>query len=132
MALDRFIYFREDSCPTYRELYRFLTNFIGFAGKVAYGTDRIFVELPGTPSFPFKGFPDTLDPTPLLPEQRWIEVWLKEQTVDVMTRHQDDFTHALADQIVELLKRYWKGTDEPSTFDTPQEDIEHTDDNPQQ
>lgn len=41
--------------------------------------------------------------------QRFIEVYIGDDYVDVITRQADDATNALADRLAELIARCWKG-----------------------
>lgn len=114
MAQDRFVYFTQDSTPSIEEVRLVLTNFLGGAGEVTYSVDRFFVSLPGKPTLPFKGLPGVTIPPIYYPEERWIEVWYGDDPrrgiiLDIMTRHGDEFTDALADQIAKMFARYWKG-----------------------
>lgn len=108
MALDRFIYWSGDvKRPTKEEIGAALTKYIGGGGKVYWERDRYFVDLPGVPSNPS---PYLDVPCPY--ETRWFEVWLGDDSVDVLTREADEFTNALAKGFVELCTRYWKGQEE--------------------
>jgi hypothetical protein len=41
--------------------------------------------------------------------ERWIEVFLHRDSIDVMTRTHDEATNALARGFQRLLARFWKG-----------------------
>lgn len=107
MSLDRFVRF-DEKYPTQEGLRRVLENFLGGTGTVEWQRDRFFVELPGNPTLALEGFPDTISCS-FRPEGRWIEVWYKDRTLDVITREADDFTNALASSLAEICARYWRG-----------------------
>lgn len=47
------------------------------------------------------------------PRPRWIEVWLGDDCIDVMTRQADDFTWWIAYDIANKIARFWSGTYTP-------------------
>ncbi len=107
MSFDRFVYF-EKSAPTQEDIQKVLGNFLGGVGTIEWKRDRFFVALPGTPTLASAGFPEAI-PYGMRPEERWIEVWYKDNGLDVITRDQDDFTNALASALAEIFARFWKG-----------------------
>jgi hypothetical protein len=112
MALDRWVYFRGEARPTREQLGQLLEDFFGQAGEVKWDRDRFFVVLVGKPSHPLKrmpGVPSWMAATSEEAEKRWIEVWMDEKCVDVMTRMSDAFTNALAHGLAELIARFWDG-----------------------
>lgn len=120
MALDRFIRF-DAAAPSPDSVERMLRNFVGEAGTVERKDHPILhhwvVTLPGKVSAALKGEEWH---TPDDERERWLEVFLHPPDnfydhvkVCVLTRQMDDFTHAIADGIVAVLQRYWKGVTEP-------------------
>lgn len=107
MALDRFVYFKKDRRPTEKEAELVVRNYFGGCGTVEWSDDRWIVSLPGTPTWVFEGIePGTARERNA---ERWIEVYLGDDNVDVITRRQDEFTNALASGLAEVFARYWEG-----------------------
>jgi len=115
VSADRFIYFKKGTTPpTKDEIESLLRNYFGAAAtEIEWRSDRFYVTLHGHPSFPFAEIaPDVPNPYKGEDErERWIEVWLdrKDGTVDVMTRHMDHYTGALATDLARTIARYWRG-----------------------
>lgn len=108
MALDRFVHFKE-RCPTSEEVERIVTNYVGEAGLVSWSTDRWVVDIPGTPTSPFDGIHGALS-WPMMHDKRWFEVYFQPgQPMDIITRAQDEFTTAVADQLARAFARFYKG-----------------------
>lgn len=118
MAADRFVYWAERK-PTQAEVEAVLRNFFDEAAtEIKWDKDRFFVTLVGKKSFVFKGLGHPLEAAELadITDTRWgtgpirsIEIWLGSDTLDVMTRHGDAFTSALADGLVQVFARFWQG-----------------------
>lgn len=111
MAADRFVYFEGDRAPTSAEVERILENFFNGVGEIKLDGSRWTVLLPGKPRSPLQGvkgalaraFPD---------DERWLEVYHQQGTkpyVDVITRAQDDFVCSLADGLVAVFARFYRG-----------------------
>lgn len=119
MALDRFVYWR-DRRPTYDEVVRVVRNTLGYAGTIEEkngkkGLPWLCVTLPGKPTNALEGIAPNLPLSEeMLPEERWFEVFVHDDCVDVLTRMQDEYTNAIAKSVAETLKRYWEGSDEPT------------------
>lgn len=117
MAADWFVWFDKagEAPPPREDVGKALEDFLGaFATKVYWQKDRWFAELVGTKTWPFKRIED--ESHPLFEahkaeetEERWIEVWLDNKCVDVMTRHGDWATNTLAGGFAKLVAQYWKG-----------------------
>lgn len=110
MAYDRFIYF-ENRKPTSAEVERILKNFFGDAGKVVRDGARWTVSLPGKPTAPLEGIEGALARA-VRDDARWLEAYHhqgKGPDLDVITREQDEFVMALADGLVALFARFYKG-----------------------
>ena len=114
MAADWFVYF--DKVPPREDIGKALEDYLGaFAQRVYWDKDRWFAKLVGTKTWPFKRLegPDH----PMFEfhkaeetEERWIEVWLSKDCVDVMTRRADWVTNTLAEGFAKLMAQYWSGT----------------------
>lgn len=119
MAADRFINLPPlDSVTFPAALERVVRDFFGEgATNIRWDLERWFVTLPGKPS-------DALQATPyrhyVREGTRWIEVWYDGQelaagepfSIDVMTRSQDQYTHALAEGLTQCLATAFQGVRE--------------------
>lgn len=107
MALDRFVHFK-DRKPTEKQVELVVRNYFGDCGTVEWSHDRWIISLPGTPTWTFEGIEkDSRAST--RNDERWIEVHHGDDSVDVVTRHQDDLTNALAAGLANAFARYWNG-----------------------
>lgn len=119
MAADWFIDFNKGKVPPKEDLGKALEDYLGaFATNVRWDTDRWFATLVGTKTWPFR----RLEPEDSIgarsakaeeSEERWIEVWLDHECVDVMTRHGDWVTNTLAGGFADLVAQYWQGKRRP-------------------
>ena len=113
MASDRFIWFKgEHKVPSKDDVESVLKNFFGEGtATLSWGEGRFYATLPGTPSFPFRELPDALrDPFEGEGDrERWIEVYMDTDNIDVMTRGMDEYTNVLAEGIAGMIARYWQG-----------------------
>jgi hypothetical protein len=104
MAHDRFVYWSKDKTriPTREDVQAALIAYLGDGGTVEWVEDqgRLYAHLPGTPSDPVEK---------LLPDSRWIEVFIHHDSVDVITRQADSFTNAVADGFANFCMRRWNG-----------------------
>lgn len=117
MAADWFVYFdkKGQKVPSKEDVGKALEDFLGaYATEVKWDRDRFYAKLVGTKSWPFK----RLEPADSVialgmaereGEDRWIEVWLDDECIDVMTRSSDEATNNLAEGFAKLIARYWKG-----------------------
>jgi hypothetical protein len=131
MGQDRFIAWK-DKRPTLLEIKQVAENLLGGIGKVEIPADskyHLYILLPGTNTHPLRGLKDT--PTWVnipadditLPKERWIEVFHDDPsderedgevlTTDIITRMQDEFTNAIANQLQAVLARWWEGELDP-------------------
>lgn len=99
MAYDRFVYWQTTK-PSRDEIVQALRDFLGELGKVEV-TDRVYVDLPGKPSNAFNAS--------CRDDQRWFEVYITDESIDVITRQQDRITNAIATEFAELCAQYWQG-----------------------
>ena len=106
MALDRFVFWNEEK-PTRKELQQILEDYINIEGAVLWDTDRFMVTLPGKPLWLFQGVvPEKY--RKMYPPERWFEVWLGKDCIDVLTRRADNFTDALAETFAVTVARYYQ------------------------
>lgn len=108
MALDRFV-----RCPTYPSraaIGKALRAYVGDAATVAWWPEsgRWGVTFASRPTTPRQAF-TTRDVSAGLHEERWFEVFVSRDQLDVMTRSQDEFVSAVADGFAEFCARQWKG-----------------------
>lgn len=109
--------------PTRDDVCKLLEDFIGAGGKVRWADeqDRFYVDLVGTYSDLLRRLDDTCAQLHEYlskerdgsPRPRWIEVWLGDGCIDVMTRQADDFTHWIAHGIAWKIARFWDGSYTP-------------------
>jgi hypothetical protein len=110
MARDRFVYWGKER-PTKEQAEDVIKNYFHDAyQRIEWKRGRFFVDLVGTHSHPLK------DVLPVHPGQlegqfgeRWIEVYLDEGYLDVITRQQDAFTENCADGLARVLALAWDG-----------------------
>jgi hypothetical protein len=119
MSRDRFVRYEgyEGQHPTTIEVGRVISQYFG--PEVATvdhvpAQRRFYVSLRGKWSSPLHGvvplFPGDLAVGDLVGGERWIEVYVAEgEPIDVITRHADDYTNALADDLANVLGRGWGG-----------------------
>lgn len=109
MAADRFIWFKGDAkVPPKKDIESVLTNFFGEAAKVEWVDGRFYATLQGKPTQPFAGLGLTgrLFPPDM---ERWIEVYVAKDNIDVITRQADTYTNVLADGVAKLFAHFWQG-----------------------
>lgn len=112
MAYDRFVNWT-DKRPTRKEVQHVLEDYFAEAAtKIAWSKDRFFIDLVGTHTNPLRRMKDAHESARLDPEPghegRLIEVWLSKTSLDVMTRHGDEFTNRVADGLAKLFARFWQ------------------------
>lgn len=110
MAQDRFVYFTK--VPSREDVGKALGDYLGGVGKVEWRVDRFFVDLPGRGSHPAKRLTEV--PEGLFRDERWIEVWIGDDCIDVMTRQQDELTNVVAAGFSAFATRFWGGRSEPA------------------
>lgn len=101
MALDRFVYF--DRMPHMNAIQDNLDGYLfDFGAEVKWDKDRWFVTLPGKPE---------IDPRigARLHDERWFEVWIGEDCVDVITRQTDELTNVIAEGFARRIARKLQG-----------------------
>ena len=111
MASDRFVNWK-DKKPTQEEVERVLQDYFHEAAtEIVWKEDRFLVTLVGKNSYPLTRISGG---APIcIPDEGWegryMEVWLGEDSLDVLTRRQDEFTMRVADGLAALFARFWQG-----------------------
>lgn len=119
MASDRFIH----NCkrkPTKDDIGTALADYLGdeLIKEIHWDRDRWFVTIIGKRSHPLRNLVDEdfrkrhMDPENGDPDNgRHIEVWVDErgETVDVLTRRQDELTSNIALGFAKIVARFWEG-----------------------
>ena len=117
MALDRFIHFDHGNVPSAQRVKDVLHDFLGPQNsefRVTEDGDRLTAVLPGRPSEILRrAVPDA---TPcrcsdeeLYGEERWIEVHIGSDNIDVITRSADAFTNAVAEGFARRATELFSG-----------------------
>lgn len=96
MALDRFIYFEGD-VPSYDDIRELCVLYVGESGTIELDPPRIFAVFPGECI------------SPIYRPEKFIEVFVAQDNVDVMTRLADPSTNKLADQLANVIADKFKG-----------------------
>jgi len=114
MAQDRFIYW-EAAAPGVAEIGAMLDDYLGeFALQRTLANCHHTVLLVGKQSNPHRRVGPVVEGFNLGAiwdgdGERWIEVFVAEDNIDVITRHGDPATCALADGFTALAARRWQG-----------------------
>ena len=114
MAQDRFIYWQEQ-VPSAEQVGSALADYLGeFATKVTLEHDRWTAALVGMQSNPHRRVGPEVDGFNIGVVwdgsiERWLEVFVAENNIDVITRMADPATCALADGFTALAARIWQG-----------------------
>jgi hypothetical protein len=117
MACDRIVWFQKEEGrqPTWNEIELVTKQFFGDAAKVAVSRagERFVVTLVGKWSHPLRGVlpvhPGELEWGEAPFDVRVIEVVPGDYNVDIITRHQDQFTHACAAGLAKVFVLGWRG-----------------------
>lgn len=112
MAADTFVYWKNKKKPTRKELTVVLEDYMRGLGKVRWDRDRFFVDIPGKVSWPFaRILPDTNKAKAMAedPMERWFEVYVGKDNIDIITRQMDELTNNIATGFAKLCARYWEG-----------------------
>lgn len=118
MACDRIVRWKGRR-PADADLRVVLEDYLGGCAEVeerpqvGSGRPWFFITIPGKPTFPFgrleemRGTPNAaaIAETP----ERWFEVFVADDYVDVITRHGDEFTGVVAQGFAALCARFWGG-----------------------
>jgi hypothetical protein len=112
MSLDRFIHFNEKQ-PTQEEVKILIRSFLGeWPSEIEWATSRFFITVPGKPgTISVPGELDARDNSKhsFYREERWIEVWIGEKNIDVLTREQDPLVCAIATGLAKFLAHRLRG-----------------------
>jgi hypothetical protein len=109
MSLDRFVNWKKER-PTKRQVRAVLRDFFSTYHSIKWDRDRFYIKLPGKPSCAYRSLARTRKiPLSELPQGRCIEVHLGKGNLDVITRHADEYTNALAQGLAEAFSRFWDG-----------------------
>ena len=111
MPLDRFVYWKKE-IPTKGQIQFALEDYVrDLAIEVKWDRDRFFVTLPGTCTHPLARLSDWSGVRAMAEEkrERWFEVYVAEDNIDVMTRQMDEVTDNIAEGFAKLCARFWEG-----------------------
>ena len=114
MSCDRFVHIAKDKMPSQEEVGKILEDYLGaFMVENKWGGGRWTALLVGNKSWPFKRIITEGNLAAAreeeAKEERWIEVFIAKDNIDVITRRQDEATMCLADGFAKLAVRYWSG-----------------------
>lgn len=117
MARDTFVYFKKDKMPKRTELQVVLEDYTaGLAKEIRWDKGRFFVTLPGTVRNPLlRVLPKDTPYARAAQEEasdatdRWFEVWVGTDNINVITRRMDEVTNAVARGFAVLCARWWDG-----------------------
>lgn len=113
MGIDRFVRFKRGNRPSKRHLVLVLEDYLGDAvNKVdADDRNRVLVWLEGRPSFPFRRMPKMRQYACAseVHTERWFEVYIAANHIDVITRQTDEYTNVVAEGFADLCARFWQG-----------------------
>lgn len=111
MAIDRFVRWLVER-PTMSLLRMTLEDYLGNAlFDLHIDGKRITARLIGKPSFPFRRHVGYKKMTAASEqrEERFFEVYVEKDHIDVITRQTDEFTNVVAAGFAELCRRRWQG-----------------------
>jgi hypothetical protein len=114
MAFDRFVYWRRGQRPTLEQVQFALEDYVrDLATEVRWDQDRFLVTLPGMGSHPAARIADSetlrLAATEDRKNERWFEVCIGADNLDVITRRGDWITNAIATEFARICAQFWQG-----------------------
>jgi len=114
MASDRFVYFDKGKRPSKEDVKKALVDYLGATmTNIKWRSGRWTAQLVGSKSWPFRRLEPDSRLAPAYEEEakedRWIEVFFHRNSIDVLTRRQDELTNNIARGFAQLLARYWQG-----------------------
>lgn len=113
MARDRFIWFEPGKVPSPNDLDFATRDFLDalvFSGSWNPDAKRHYFILMGEPSHFARRLPYLPQKSgDYFAEVRGFEVYISDDSVDVITRMADDATNALADELARIIARTWNG-----------------------
>jgi hypothetical protein len=99
MALDRFIHFGKKQ-PTREEVDSLLRLFLGeWPSEIVWNPRSCYITVPGKPA----------EEHILYREERWIEIYIGDKNIDVLTREQDPLVCAIATGLAKYLAHRLRG-----------------------
>jgi len=111
MAIDRFVRWTKEK-PSFDVIYKTLEDYLGDA-CIGHHIDgpRITVTLMGKPSYPFRRHPgfEKYAAVSEQREDRFFEVFVEKDKIDIITRQTDEFTNVVAEGFAVLCARCWSG-----------------------
>ena len=113
MACDRFIYWGETR-PTPKQIQQVLEDYVGTVGKVENTTRGLFCTFQGIPASALRRVAPELgfsheEGSEMFVQTCWFEVCVGANSIDIITRSQNEFTNAAAEGIAALSARVWNG-----------------------
>ncbi len=121
MGLDRFVYWKERR-PTPAELEQILRNYFDAAAlSIEFDNARWVITLFGQPTSPFKGIAGAHASVHYQTyHERWIEVHIHDDGLDIETKKQDEYTNDLARGLQAcLIKFYTASVERPHCVSEP-------------
>lgn len=113
MGIDRFVKWNKAERPTLDIIKMTLEDYLGGAQREEAEVDgnRITVMLAGKPSYPFRRHSSFEKHAPGAEQHpdRWFEVVVEKDHIDVITRQTDEFTNVVAEGFARLCQRCWNG-----------------------
>lgn len=113
MGLDRFVHWKKH-VPSKNDIEKILNNFFhAIHKKIWWSKDRFIVELPGDPTYIFNGVSDEredlkLDKVYKEGSSRFLEIWIAEDCIDIITRSGDELTNSLANELARRISLYYQ------------------------
>jgi hypothetical protein len=122
MARDHIVYLPSDKGPTKGQLGRLIKDYLGgIMTSLRWGGQRWTAVLVGPKSWMYRR---SFDPSckyqrleaaaheseGWYQQERWIEVWLGDDCIDVITRQQDELTNDIASRLAWRIALLYKGT----------------------
>lgn len=92
----------QDNVPSRDVFEQFLENYLDGIGMAEFGQDDLSRErwictLPGKPTDPRQNITGISQrPAGMLSDERWFEVYWRDNGIDIITRRQDDITNSIA------------------------------------
>ena len=120
MARDVFVHWKSEA-PSTQDVQAALEDYTaGLGAQITWAQDRFMVTLPGVPSYPFQRVGPATEAQRKAwvlsareddgsPRRRWFEVWLDDESMDVITRDMDEITNAVAREFAVICARGWRG-----------------------
>jgi len=114
MAFDRFVYWRGGTRPTLEQVQFALEDYVrDLATEVKWERNRFLVTLPGMGSHPAARISESettrLAAAEERKNERWFEVYIAPDNIDVITRRGDWITNAIATEFARICAQFWQG-----------------------